>query len=553
MPVKRVGSARETVGVTSDRVLYHNARVLTMDPAQPFADAFVVAGSRFAAAGDRDGLCSSRMRTVDLHGGFVCPAFTDCHVHPVSGGLTTMRLDLRDVMSRAEFRERLARYADSLPPDAWVRARNYAADFWPDGPPTRHDLDAACGGRPAFVQRTDGHVGVAGSRALELGGVTRETPDVPDGIIERDESGQLTGVLKDGAMGLVYRVIPAASDHGLRDALVAAMAEAARNGVGTCHGLLSPREYGVLRELLRDAPSKQARCRMPAWIGLGGNGWRNQLAEIARLRQETSRDEWPPVHGVKLFYDGALGSRTALFAEPYHDNPEGERDFAGVQCCDHDTLTRQVLAAMDEGVQPAVHAIGDLAVSRTLDILSAASPEAREGIRSRIEHAQHLLATDVPRFAALGVTASMQPRHLYDDGDFCEPRIGRGRCPHTYMLRSLIESGASVCFGSDWPVAEMSPLLGIHAAVTRRTRRDTYGPEGWVPDERITPIQALRAYTSVAAWTERVEKTKGRIAPGHLADFTVLSDDPTACPPDAIPEIRVLQTVVGGQTTFAAE
>ena len=292
---------------------------------------------------------------------------------------------------------------------------------------------------------------------------------------------------------------------------------------------------------------------MPVWIGLGGTAWHDELAEIVRLRQQTLADEWSPVHGVKLFYDGALGSRTALFAEPYCDNPDEERSFAGVRCCDHDTLERQAHAAMDAGLQPAVHAIGDLAVDRTLDIFAAASPDLRAATRPRIEHSQHLLSADVSRFAALGVTASMQPRHLYDDGDFCEGRIGPERCRYTYMFRSLIESDAPVCFGSDWPVAEMSPLLGIHAAVTRRSRRDTYGAAGWIPEERIRASQALQAYTSSAAWTERAEQAKGRIAPGFQADFTVLSADPTAGPPEAIPQIRVLQTVIGGRTAFTAE
>lgn len=537
--------------MTSQHARYHNARVLTMDPARPRADAFTVVDGYVAAVGTRSELAGLRGRSVDLGGGFVCPAFVDCHTHPVSGGFTTMRPDLRDVASRAELRERLTCYADSLPADAWVRARNYAADFWPDGAPTRHDLDAACGGRPAFIQRTDGHVGVANSRALHLGQVTRQTPNAPDGIIERDESGQPTGVLKDGAMGLVYRAIPESSDRQIRDALIAAMAEAAKHGVGTCHGLLSRREHDILRSLYRDGAPGQARCRMPAWIGLGGTEWRDRLAEIVRLQRETACDEWARVRGVKLFYDGALGSRTALFAQPYCDNAGSEEGFAGVRCCDHDTLTRQAFAAMEEGLQPAVHAIGDLAVSRTLDVFEASAPGVRRSTRPRIEHAQHLLPEDIGRFAAIGIIASMQPRHLFDDGDFCEPRIGRDRCARTYAFRSLLGSGASLCFGSDWPVAEISPLLGIHAAVTRQTRRGTYGPCGWVPAEKITPLEALRAYTSTAAWAERSERIGGRISPGFLADFTVLSQDPTACDPDAIPDIRVLQTVVGGQTTFA--
>jgi predicted amidohydrolase YtcJ len=383
---------------------------------------------------------------------------------------------------------------------------------------------------------------VCNSLALRLAKITRDTPDPPGGVIVRDAAGEPTGILKDAAMDAIRAVRPPRTLGELTEALRAAMVHAAKNGVTSVQDL-----PGNARDL-------------DAWEELRASGemtvrvnYRPSLSdwEKARDRRVSMKDdEWLRIGGVKGFADGSLGSGTALFFEPYDDDP-GNRGVFSAEAIPLATLEERVAAADAARLQVEIHAIGDRANAEILDVFERVS--RRNGPRDRrfrIEHAQHLRPSDIARFAALGVIASMQPYHSIDDGRWAEKRIGRQRCLTTYAFRSLLDAKAVLAFGSDWDVAPLSPLDGIFAAATRRTI-DGKNPDGWFPEQKIAVEEALRAYTASAARAAFEEKEKGTLAPGKLADFVVLAADLLAVPPEEIDKIAVDATVVGGRVVYS--
>jgi predicted amidohydrolase YtcJ len=382
---------------------------------------------------------------------------------------------------------------------------------------------------------------VCNSLALKLAKITRDTPDPPGGIIVRDASGEPTGVLKDSAMDAVWVARPARTVEEVTEALRTAMRHAAKNGVTSVQDLPgNPRDLEAW-ETLRQRGEMTVRVN-----------YRPSLSDWQKARDKRAgmkKDEWLRIGGVKGYADGSLGSSTALFFDPYDDDP-GNRGVFAAEAIPLATLEDRVAAADAAGLQVEIHAIGDRANAEILDLFErvAAKNGARDR-RFRIEHAQHLRASDIPRFARLGVIASMQPYHAIDDGRWAEKRIGRERCKTTYAFRSLLDSKAVLAFGSDWDVAPLAPLEGIFAAVTRRTI-DEKNPGGWFPEQKITAEEALRAYTSSAAYAAFEEKEKGTLAPGKLADFVILSRDPFAVGPEEIGKIEIEQTVVGGRVVY---
>lgn len=382
---------------------------------------------------------------------------------------------------------------------------------------------------------------VCNSLALRLAKITRDTPDPSGGVIVRDGSGEPTGVLKDAAMDAVNRVRPARTAAELSEALHAAMKEAARVGVTSVQDL--PGDPGDLEAWtkLRDAGQMTVRVNYRPSL----TNWQAARDARAKIRQ----DEWLKVGGVKGYVDGSLGSSTALFDEPYSDDP-GNRGVFAAESIPFAAFEERVAAADAAGLQVEIHAIGDRANREILDLYDRV--EKKNGPRDRrfrIEHAQHLRRADVGRFAKLSVIASMQPYHAADDGRWAEKRIGTERCRTTYAFRSLLDAGARLTFGSDWDVAPLSPILGISAAVTRRTI-DGKNPNGWFPEQKISVVEAVRAYTADAAYAAFEEKEKGSLAPGKLADFVVLDRDVLAVPPTDIDKVLVDETVVGGRAVF---
>ena len=525
-----------------------NARVWTGDQAAPWAEALAVSGDRLAAIGTNANIrrLVSTVTPIDADGRLVLPGFIDAHVHFLEGGLRLASVQLRDARSRDEFVNRIKAFAATVPAGTWITGGDWDHSLWGGELPSRDWIDSVTPNHPVWINRLDGHMNLANSAALKAAGVTRATTDVAGGEIVRRADGEPTGLLKDNAMALVDKVAPPPSPETRRRSVTAAMRYVAERGVTTVHDMSTSAAWDdlALYADLRKANALQTRIYSVV-----------PLAQWERLRDVVARreyggadgrgDEWLRVGGLKGFVDGSLGSHTAAFSEPFKDAPTDR----GLLVNTPDNLYRWISGADKAGLHLMVHAIGDRANRLLLDTFERVATEngARDR-RFRIEHAQHLAPSDIPRFAALNVIASMQPYHAIDDGRWAETYIG-DRINTTYAFRSLIDARATVAFGSDWFVAPPTPLEGIYAAVTRRTI-DGRNPTGWVPQQKITVEEAVRAYTANAAYASFDESRKGILAKGRLADFVMLERDIFEIPPEEIGAVRVRITVVGGRVVF---
>jgi predicted amidohydrolase YtcJ len=532
---------------TADLVVL-NAVVRTLRDDQPVAEALAVTAGRITHVGSRQQirtLLGDRTRVIDAGGRLVLPGFNDAHVHFVSGGRQLSSVQLRDARTVQEFVERLRAFAEQLPPGRWITGGDWDHENWPGAPlPTRHLIDAVTREHPVFISRLDGHMALANSVALQLGGVSKETADPPGGLIVRDPAtGEPEGVLKDAAMNLVARRIPAPTFEEKLEAARAATSHAARFGVTSVQDMSGGGDVPVYEELRRRGQLKTriyAVAPLPRW----------QRSADAGLRAAVG-DAWIRQGGLKGFADGSLGSTTALFFEPYHDAPH-THGLPSDEMIPAEGMLERIRGADRAGLQVMIHAIGDRANDQILSLFESVAREsgARDR-RFRIEHAQHLRLADIPRFGGSGVIASMQPYHCADDGRWAENRIGSERARGTYAFRSLLDSGAVLAFGSDWNVAPLDPLAGIAAAVTRRTL-DGKHPGGWVPEQKISVAEAVRAYTLGSARAEFTDHEKGTLAPGMLADFVLLSHDVFTQDVLQIGEARVWLTVVDGRVVYEA-
>ena len=538
-----MATATPAAGQGND-LLIVNAKVYTVDRARPAAEAVAVVGGRITAVGsEREARAAAAKgcRVIDAKGRLLLPGFIDDHAHFMDGGFQLQNVDLRPARSPEEFAAIMRAYV-AKHPGRWVTGWTWDHDSWPGAPlPTKELIDAFTAETPVFVSRYDGHMALANSHVLRLAGVTRDTPDPPGGTIVRDpKTGEPTGVLKDEAMSLVYPLIPPATDAEAAEAARRALAEARRNGVTTVQDLSSDRDVELYRALHRKG---ELTARIYSILPVAATD-----RYIREGLKGGTGDAWVRTGGLKAFADGSLGSSTALFFEPYLADP-GTRGLA-MDILTDGRLERWAVAADRAGLQLAIHAIGDSAISRVLDIyekVAAANP-ARDR-RFRIEHAQHVHPRDFARFARLGVIAVAQPFHAIDDGRWAEGRIGRERCRTTYPFRSFLDNGVRLCFGSDWTVAPLNPVLGIYAAVTRRTT-DGAHPGGWYPEQKITVEEAIEASTLTSAYACFEEKERGSITPGKLADLVLLSDDILTVDPARIEHTRVLLTVVDGRVVY---
>lgn len=508
----------------------------------PDARGVAIAGDTILAVGDEEtirAMAGPGTEVIELRGRFAMPGFIDTHTHFLEGGFRLSSVDLRDAATRDEFARRIAEHARGLPDGAWILGGDWDHELWGGALPDRTWIDAVTPDHPVFVTRLDWHMALANSRAMALAGFDPSTPDPPGGEIVRDGAGRPTGVFKDEAMGLIYAAVPEPTDADRDAALVAAMRHAASLGVTGVHDM---GDWAGLETYRRARAAGALTLRVRAFVPLAG--W-ERLSEV--VRAEGTGDDLLRWGGLKGFVDGSLGSSTALFFEPYADDPAE----TGLRVTDLATLEGQVRAADAAGLQVAIHAIGDRANAELLDLYAAVERDhGPRDRRFRIEHAQHLRPVDVPRFARLGAIPAMQPYHAIDDGRWAERKIGPGRLPGTYAFRSLVEAGASPAFGSDWTVAPLDPVLGLYAAVTRRTL-DGANPDGWVPEERLSLPAALAAYTAGAARAGFQEDRTGTLRPGMLADLVVLDRSPFEVAPEALRELRVDLTLLGGRTVFA--
>ena len=541
-----------------DLILLHG-RVWTGEPAPGssatrIVEAVAIANGRILAAGsDKEIRAYQGPNTtvVDLKGRLAVPGLTDSHAHFIQGGFQLLSVDLKDSRSEEEFVRRVAEKARALPPGRWMQGGDWDEEAWPSEKlPTRWLIDPVTPRTPVFISRYDGHAVLANSLALKLAGVTKNTPDPPGGVIVRDpKSGEPTGVLKDEAQDLVAKVIPRPSQAEMEEALRAALKEAARVGLTSIHDItVGPEAWngnftGEIELLRRAELEGWLTCRIYAITPIAN--WKN--LEQAGISHDMGSD-FLEMGAVKAFADGSLGSRTAWMFKPYDDDPSNSGLPMPIMA--PPAKLEEIARRADKaGIQICSHAIGDRAISSLLDIYERIGGEHPAAHRFRVEHAQHMRPGDFVRFGKLGIVASMQPYHAIDDGRWAEKRIGHERARSSYAWKSMLDAGAVLAFGSDWPVAPLDPLLGIYAAVTRATL-DGKNPGGWFPEQRLTVEEALRAYTLGAAFAAFQEKEKGTISPGKLADVVVLSDDLFQIPPERIKDVRADITIVGGRLVY---
>jgi hypothetical protein len=531
-------------GSAADLVVVH-ARVHTVDPAKPFAQAVAVTGERITRVGTNEDVESSigpDTRVIDAGGRLLLPGFNDAHVHFISGADELVGVNLRPASSEEDFARRLADHAASLPRGEWILGGFWDHEAWPTRAlPVHQIIDAATADNPVFVRRLDGHMGVANALAMRLAGIGWHTPDPDGGTIVRDAAGRPTGVLKDNAMALITGAVPPATLDRTMDKARAALRHARSLGVTTVQDMTA----GATE--LRAYQALQARGELTARIysiqnhgidGLVGAGVATGFG-----------NDWIRVGGIKLFADGSMGSGTAAFFEPYADDPANR----GLLLFTPDALARAIFDADAAGFQLIVHAIGDRANALVLDALERLQRE--RGVRDRrprIEHAQVVRPEDRRRFRATGAIASIQPSHCIDDMRWAERRIGPDRCKIAYNVKSFADAGVPVAFGTDWYVEPLNPMVGLYAAVTRQFPDGTPA-EGWCPEERITLDRAVEYYTLGSAYAEFAEERKGSLTKGKLADMVLLSKDIFVIPPPEILSVTPLYTIVGGQVVFDAE
>lgn len=534
---------RAAVADTGLDTAWINARIWTGSGALPVPGAVGTKNGRFATLGTEavKAACSKTTRIVDLQGAFVVPGLIDNHTHFVPGSLALERIDLIQAHTPTMLAHEVGAAAASMPADRWIQGWGWDAERWGGTLPDRSLLDAVVSDKPVALRRTDGHVMLVNSLALSLAGISRATPDPEGGVIVRDASGNPTGILKDLAIDLVERVIPPPGEPEIDRAVTRGIALALSKGITQVHGTdLDWAAFGAFRRLnARGEPGLRYYSLTPI------EDW-EKLSRI--IETEGRGDDWVRWGGVKGLLDGSLGARTALFRAPYADNPTTR----GITRLPPEQLQILVDAADRAGIQVACHAIGDDAVSILLDIFAATA--ARNGPRDRrfrVEHAQHVASDCIPRFQLQGVIASMQPYHAADDGRWALKPLGAKRLGDAWPIRSMLDHGAHVTFGSDWPVAPLDPVAGLAAAVFRQTI-DGKQPGGFVPEQRISLAEALTAYTKANAYAGFQEDRLGMIAAGQLADFTVMDRDLFQCSVDDLAKASVLLTVVNGEERFKA-
>jgi len=519
--------------------------IRTMDAARPVAEVAVAYGGRWTCVGT-EAACAPRAppgaEVVDLRGGSALPGLADAHGHVAGLGFLLREVDLHGARHEGECVARIAERARTLPPGTWIRARGWDQTRWPSRAfPTLDALSRAVPDHPVLAARVDGHATWVNARALELAGIARDTADPPGGRIVRAEGGAPAGVLVDNATELVERVVPPPTDEAIDQALREALARLVTLGITSVH------DPGVDARTLAAYRRLAEHDALPVHVYAMLDGQQPMPALLAQMKQWSASPTVGrlTVRAVKLYADGALGSRGALLFEPYADDPS----TSGLPVTPADELRARILRVAQAGFQPAVHAIGDRAVHEVLDDFLAAS-RAVPGLRPRVEHLQVMDERDVPVLVASHAVASMQPTHATSDGPWAEERLGHGteRQRGAYAWRTVLGAGVPLACGSDFPVEEPDPFAGIRSAVLRKWPGGPHG--GWMPEQRMTVDEALRCFTTGAAWAEGAEQIRGRIAEGYVADAVVLDLDPVARGVERLDRAALAATVVEGRVAY---
>lgn len=525
-----------------DTVLY-NGTIRTLDPRTPAAEAIAISGEQIVAVGTDDDLCAllgPNAKSINLEGKTIIPGLVDAHLHFAGYSQRLDQVHIHELPKEetlARVKERVRRSG----PGQWLRGGGWNCNLWPGGVfPTRQDLDAIAPDNPVALSSKDGHSVWINTRAMQEAGIDANTADVPGGAIFRDASGMPTGILQENALSLVYDAIPRPTTDENVLAIERGMASAHRLGLTGVHDCEGAEALAAFQTLQR-----QGKLTMRV------------LMHIPRASVESAiqvgihdglGDPWIRFCGCKIFADGALGSRSAWMIAPYEDDPNS----TGIPTITTENLNALVRQCNQAGLSVAIHAIGDGANRAVLDAIEQAQDERAAHLRNRIEHVQLLHPDDIPRLAQLGVIASMQPIHATADIDIVDQYWGT-RGAGSYAWRSLLDAGTVLAFGSDAPVEDISPLVGIHAAVTRRRASGYPSSEGWYPEQRLTVHEALYAYTMGAAYAGGEEDIKGSLVPGKVADLVVLDRDLYQIDPMDILETQVIATMVGGKFVYQDE
>jgi predicted amidohydrolase YtcJ len=547
-------SAQGLIVKPADIIVVHG-RVYTENPKQPWAQAVAIQGAKIVALGDDTTIEKIRgmgTKVINAGGKLVLPGFTDCHIHFLDGALSLGRVNLEGAKDVADIQKKLRAYAAEHPGDDWILGRgwNYAM-FGPEALPHKKYLDEIFPNRPVFLEGYDGHTYWANSKALALAGITRETPNPPNGIIVRDaQTGEATGALKEAAQELVAKVIPKPTREDKLLALRAGMKWANQNGITRVHSAGGDFEILDLFDEMRRRGDLSLRMYIAYF--LNPPSLRPPDLEAIEAARKKFHDEWIDAGAVKFMVDGVVESHTAAMLEPYSDDPS----LKGKPFWEPANYNAAVAELDKRGLQLFTHAIGDYGVRMSLDgYENAENRNHKKDRRWRIEHIETVAAADIPRFGKLGVIASMQPLHSYPDADTLDVwarNAGADRASRAWAWKSIADGGGHLAFGSDWPVVTLNPWQGIQTALTRQTAEGT-PKEGFVPEQRLTVAQAVEGYTMGAAFAGRREKTEGSLEVGKLADLIVISQNIFDINPHKIGATKVLTTIVGGRLVYQAD
>lgn len=533
-------TASSSNAIDADMV-FVNGTIWTADPQNPSARVLAVKDDKIIYLGDEAPTTHSGVKTVDLQQRFMMPGFIDNHLHFLDGGFSLASVDLRDAKSKDTFINRIAQHAKGLQAGEWVLNGNWDHTLWGGEMPTKSWLDPVTGDTPVAVMRIDAHLMLANSAALKLAGIDANTPTPEGGEIQKDANGEPTGILKDTAMFKVMEVIPKPSDEQWRHALALAQEHAFSLGLTQVHVMVAgENETDPLKPFLLAQEADELKIRAKVFAPI--QQWQQTADYVKQFGPGKGKLSW---NGAKALTDGALGSGTAWFHEPFVDEP----DNSGFPLTAPNNLKQWMQGAYNADVKMAIHAIGDKAIDTAIDIFADLAGEDTRAQRFRIEHFQHPSAEAVQRIADLGIIAAAHPYHAIDDGRWAENRLGAERIKTTYPFKSILDAGGILSFGSDWPVAPLAPMDGVYAAVTRRTLDDK-NPDGWIPEQKISVEQALTAYTRTNAYLGFDEANTGTLATGKQADLIILSEDPRKVAPETLRGVKVTATMVAGEWVF---
>jgi len=527
------------------RKLWKNGKIYTVNKLQPRTEAIVTDTDKIIFTGsneDAASIAGAGAEVYDFEGWLVLPGFIDSHLHFMQGGLSLTRLDMTDVQSKEEFINKIKSYSQKQNGD-WLLGGSWNhLQFDKRELPSKRWIDEVVKEKPVYLSRVDIHTAIVNSKALELAGITKDTPNPDGGYIERNsETGEPTGILKDAAMKLVLKLIPEPDNIVFYDAFLAAQKEALRNGITSVHDITESRHFSSYQNLLKE---NKLKIRMNLIHPL------QNLDDFLSLGfHHNFGNKYLRTGSLKAFSDGSLGSNTAWFFEPYLDDPSTHGLPTEIMASGRfETMAKK---ADLNHLQLAVHAIGDRAVSEVLDVFEdIVNTNPGWDRRFRIEHVQHIKEKDIKRMKDLNVTASMQPSQLYDDGVWAENKIGKERLKGTHAVKTLLNNGIKVCLGSDWTVTPLNVIHGIDVAVNRKTKGNKY-PDGWIPSEKISVEEAVKAYTLDAAYASFEENIKGSIEPGKLADFISLDKNIFEIDKAEIEKTKVSLTVSGGEVVYS--